>query len=204
MTVLLYTEKEAIAKILKEDPRIKDLTIVHSTNLSDLMNEIRFLEEIDLFIKTSETFPTHGFNFYEKIIVQYCYTIPWLFLDLNNEFETSIIGMEKFLNSLPEEIDGFYHPYFFECFSEAIQRAPFYVEKDIMTPTTKMLYNYLLENKGKNVSLENCAKLIWGVSNEKHTKTLYSYIHELRKFLGNDPKNPCKLLRTGKGIYSLT
>ena len=36
-----------------------------------------------------------------------------------------------------------------------------------------MLYNYLLKIK-ENVS-ENCAKLIWGVSNEKHKKT-YTHI----------------------------
>lgn len=202
MKVVVYAKNDVLFKILSEDRRLVNYEFYYAKDFGILHDMFMQFSKIDLLIKTNDVIPTRKPE-YLKVAKDYLFYFPFLVINCDDLEAMSEEFFQKELSSLPSFLDSFDDRFFLQCLSENVKKMPFYNEKNKLTPTMNQLLNYFYENVGKNISLDECAENLWGNKSVQHINTLYSYIHDLRKILGDDPHNPETLVRIGKGCYRL-
>lgn len=64
------------------------------------------------------------------------------------------------------------------------------------------LLRFFMNNEGKLLSFKDMSEYLFGSFNEKHKKTLYTYIHTIRLFIEENPHVPKHIIRKKKGFYT--
>ncbi len=73
---------------------------------------------------------------------------------------------------------------------------------DRLCTQQKELLRFFMNNGGKPISFKDMSEHLFGSFNEKHKKTLYTYIHTIRLFIEENPRMPKRLIRMKKGFYT--
>ncbi|MCM1321868.1 MAG: helix-turn-helix domain-containing protein [Bacteroides sp.] len=178
------------------------------------MHNFFMTDNIDFIIMTKGIIPDSLMSIY-KHIHKHQRIIPLTLIDLNKlpvsaEFiteqlthELSNSEIEKLADTISyiaERINSY-------CPIEALlapdaESAPAAQIK--LRTVIKKLLQFFYNNKDKEVTLNEIATHIWGSISNARKKTLYSYIHELRNILEENPRYPTKIIRIDKGTYKFS
>jgi DNA-binding response OmpR family regulator len=66
------------------------------------------------------------------------------------------------------------------------------------------LFSYLYENCGRSLTIKNICTHLWEEYTSQKIKTLYTYIHDLRKFCREEPSVRIDIIHDGKEKYYLS
>ncbi len=122
--------------------------------------------------------------------------IPILYFDTDN-FEKSIYLENDNLRCMDSTIQ--------DLFSKSVVRIDHFksIAQKMLRPAEKKIYTLLKTNHQKAVSLDEMCIYLWGNSNSAHVKTLYSYIHRIKKILDDNTNNFEWLEKEKKGFYKI-
>lgn len=202
MNVVVYAKDEGLFEILSKDKRLLGYDFYYAKDFGSLHDMFMQFQKIDLLVKTNEVIPTK-IPEYLRAAKDFLFYFPFVLINCNDLDSMTEEYFQKELDSLPDFLDSFEDKFFLKCLSEDVKKIPFYHKKTKLTPIINQLLTYFTDNMGKNITLEECAKELWDDNSIQHINTLYSYIHELRKILGDNPREPKILVRVGKGSYRL-
>ena len=72
-----------------------------------------------------------------------------------------------------------------------------------MAPAARSLYQFLFMHRNQNVTLEQMSYYLWNNAAKSHTRTLYCYIHTIRKCLNDAGGQHTLLIRVRPAVYRL-
>jgi DNA-binding response OmpR family regulator len=152
----------------------------NANSLSSL-HEILRRKKITLLIIDSNTFLNKTFNF-SKHVYREKYEMDICFFNLNNK--TINLYQYKEKSNTPQiQIDSL---------------------KLINQNSSEIsLLKLFIKNKNKQIDIEYISKSLWEEITEAHIKTIYSYIHNLKKTLSQCMPSIILLESMGKGKYIL-
>lgn len=180
-----------------------------ANDIGTLLNLFFQIDPIDLFVKTSDVAPNSSFDIY-KTMKEYNHFFPYLIVDLNSIETVTTNDLLRQLQNLSEPIKKFNDVQLID-FLLTKMKEPEYLtnQKPLsklknLTPTTRKLFNFFYQNQNKKISITDLSFHLWNETSLNHTKTVYSYIHELRLIIEDNPQSRFKITREGKGIYQLS
>lgn len=178
------------------------------------MHNFFMTENIDFIIMTKGIIPDSLMSIY-KHIHKHHRIIPLTLIDLNKlpvtaEFITEqltyelsnseIAKLTDTISYITEKINS-YCPISSLLAPDIESALPTQIK---LRTVIKKLLRFFHNNKDKEVTLNEIAAHLWGSISNAHKKTLYSYIHELRNILEENPHYPTRIIRIDKGTYKFS
>ncbi len=123
--------------------------------------------------------------------------IPIIYVDKNNLEQSIDICKNDELKILKPEV--------LIVFENVLKRIEKFnkISADMLRPAEKKLYTLLKNNNQRPISLEEMCLFLWGTSSEGHTKTVYSYIHRIKKILDENADHLEWVQKEKKGFYKI-
>lgn len=123
--------------------------------------------------------------------------IPIIYFSKNSPEIALSIDLNSEIKELKNEVQ--------EVFAKAILQIEKFnnISKNMLRPAERKLYSLLKENNQKSFSLEEMSLCLWGTANIAHVKTLYAYIHRIKKILEENADDLESLEKEKKGFYRL-
>ncbi len=197
MNVLIYSKTKDLSELLQSSLNNTDYKVFHAGDIGVLHLQFFSLDSVDLLIICNDVIHSKLETALSNM-KHHSRFFPVLCIDLENPASWNYKNLFTSLISLPPEIPEFSDKNFLKCLENALNRT---YNKVKFSTTEQEIVNLLFEKE--MVSLEEISYKLWNEFNDKHKKTIYAYIHNIRNRINDDLRNPHKLIRLKNGNYQL-
>lgn len=109
----------------------------------------------------------------------------------------AIVHGQECTSTKEKKVSDILKPKSFEKQTQTL-RSPLF-----MQPAVRALYSFFYEHRNQDISMNMMSYYMWSDTEQSHINTLYSYIHHIRKHLGDTDKTKTLLVRVRPKIYRL-